>query len=139
MSFVIALAAAAVFDAQRGAFQAAAKAFDDAQLHHDRRAIDRFLAPDFQYVTRAGRRLGREAFIANTTTAGETLQPFVVADHRVLALGANGGVASGDAIVRGTQNGAAFADRFRYVDVFARRGGRWLVVYTQVTALPSPP
>ncbi|MGI8841917.1 MAG: nuclear transport factor 2 family protein [Caulobacteraceae bacterium] len=100
MSLVIALMAAAVLDPQRDSLQTAAKAFDNAQLHHDRALIDRFLAPDFQYVTRNGRLLRRDAFIANTTTPGETLRPFVVADHSVLPLGPDGGVASGDAIVR---------------------------------------
>jgi hypothetical protein len=136
MPFVAALTAAALIDAQTGSLQAAAQAFDDAQLRHDRRAIESFLAPDFQYVARKGQLLGRDAFIANTTTPGETLEPFVVSDHRVLALGADGGVASGDATVRGALNGAVFTDRFRYADVFARRNGRWVVVYTQVTALP---
>lgn len=130
--------ASAALAAQLGSLQTAARAFDDAQLHHDRAAVDAFLAPDFQYVTRSGRLLGRDAFMAATAAPDETLQPFVVADHRVLSLGRDGGVASGDATVRGEQGGKAFADRFRFADVFARRGGRWVVVYTQVTALPAP-
>jgi hypothetical protein len=135
---IMALLLAAATDPQAGSLAQAAQGFDDAQLHHDRVAIDHFLAPDFQYVTRAGKLLGRKEFIANTTTLGEVLEPFVIRDHRVEPLGANGGVASGDAIVRGRQGTKPFSDRFRYADVFARRGGRWVVVYTQVTALPKP-
>ncbi len=138
MIMLAALLAATALSGQHGSLEAAAQAFDDAQLHHDHAIIDSFLAPDFQYVTGTGRLLGRDAFLANTTTPGETLQPFVVADHRVLPLGQDGGVASGDVIVRGESDGKAFAGRFRYSDVFARRGGRWSVVYTQVTALPPP-
>ena len=138
MPFVAALMAAALIDAQSGSLPAAAKAFDDAQQNHDRPAIESFLALDFQYVTRNGQLLDRDAFIANTTNPGEILAPFVVSNHRVLALGADGGVASGDATVRGVLNGTSFADRFRYADVFARRNGKWVVVYTQVTALPAP-
>ena len=138
MMILAALVASAALAAQQGTLATAAQAFDDAKLHHDRSAIDAFLAPDFQYVTRKGRLLGRDAFLTATAATDETLQPFVVADHRVLPLGPDGGVASGDAIVRGEQGGKAFTDRFRYADVFARRGGRWVVVYTQVTALPAP-
>jgi Domain of unknown function (DUF4440) len=138
VSAVIAVLASSLLAVQTGSLEAAAQAFDDAQLHHDRAAISGFLAADFQYVTRKGLLLGREAFIANTTDPKETLQPFVVSDHRVLQLGSDGGIASGDATVRGTSNGKPFADRFRYVDVFARRNGLWLVVYTQVTSLPAP-
>lgn len=126
---VVALAAAL----QTGTLEEASKSFDDAQLHHDRAAIEAFLAPDFQYVTRKGKLLGRADFIAATTTKGEMLDPFVIQDHRVLPLGDNGGMASGDARVKGTQDGKPISDRFRYADIFARRGGRWMVVYTQVT------
>jgi hypothetical protein len=138
MSATIVLLASALLTAQSGSLEAAAQAFDDAQQNHNRAAISGFLAPDFQYVTRKGLLLGREAFIANTTDSKETLEPFVVSDHRVLQLGPDAGIASGDSIVRGTLNGKAFADRFRYADVFARRNGLWVVVYTQVTALPTP-
>lgn len=126
---VVALAAAL----QTGTLEEASKSFDDAQLHHDRAAIEAFLAPDFQYVTRKGKLLGRADFIAATTTKGETLDPFVIQDHRVLHLGENGGMASGDARVKGAQDGKPISDRFRYADIFERRGGRWMVVYTQVT------
>ena len=130
-----ALAVSAALAAQGGSLRVAAQAFDDAQLHHDRAAIDAFLAPDFQYVTGSGRLLGRNEFIKNTTDADEVLQPFEVADHRVEPLGADGGVASADVTVRGTEAGKPFVSRFRYADVFARRAGRWVVVYTQVTAI----
>ena len=128
------LAALAVASAmQTGTLEQASQSFDDAQLHHDRAAIEAFLAPDFQYITRKGKLLGRTDFIAATTTAGEKLDPFVIQDHRILHLGENGGMASGDARVKGTQDGKPIGDRFRYADIFERRNGRWMVVYTQVT------
>src|SRR5215813_4392959 len=130
MSFAALAAAAAM---QTGTLEEASKSFDDAQLHHDRAAIESFLAPDFQYVTRKGKLLGRTEFVAATTTAGEKLDPFVIADHRVQHLGENGGLASGDARVKGTQDGKPISDRFRYVDIFERQNGRWMVVLSQVT------
>ena len=128
---LVALAAAAAI--QTGTLEDASKSFDDAQLHHDRAIIEAFLAPDFQYVTRKGKLLGPKDFIAATTTAGEKLDHFVIEDHRILHLGENGGMASGDARVKGTQDGKPINDCFRYADIFERRNGRWLVVYTQVT------
>ena len=121
-----------------GSLAMAAKSFDDAQLHHDRRSIEALLAPDFQYVTRTGTLLGPREFADATADPTERLAPFVVRDHRVLALGADGGIASGDATVTGTHAGRPFEDRFRYSDVFARRKGCWSVTYTQVTALKHP-
>ena len=139
MLFSLALSVLSVMlDPQRGSLQEAAQAFDDAQFHHNKELVNNFLSVDFQYVTRKGRLLGRDAFIASTTSQDENLEPFVVSDHRVLALGEGGGIASGDATVRGVQAGKHFSTRFRYADVFERRDGRWLVIYTQVTALPDP-
>jgi Domain of unknown function (DUF4440) len=138
MMVVAAMAASMALSAQTGSLEAASEAFDNAQLHHDRAAIESFLAPDFQYVTRHGALLGRKEFIDATSDPNETLEPFEVFQHRVLPLGADGGIASADTIVRGTQAGKPFVDRFRFADVFARRDGRWVVVYVQVTALPAP-
>lgn len=129
---------AAAPDPQTGTLAEASQAFDDAQFHHDKAAIDRFLAPDFVFVTRKGAVLHRDDFIAGSTTPGEVLEPFVITDHRIVPLGGDGGVVSGDGLTRGTQDGAPFVSHFRYADVFARRGGRWLVVYVQVTGLPNP-
>lgn len=116
----------------------ASKAFDDAQLHHDGASIDRFLAADFVFITRSGKILGRKDFIEGTTTPGEKLEPFVIRDHRVEPLGRDGGVVSGEGLVRGTRDGKRFTSHFRYADVFARRNGHWTVVYVQVTGLPNP-
>ena len=132
---IFVLALTGVVAAQSGSLAGASKAFDDAQLHHNRQIIESFLAPDFQYVTRKGQRKSRADFIAATTASGEVLQPFVVSDHRVLALGSNGGVASGDVTVKGLEDGKPVSDHFRFVDVFSKRLGKWVVVYTQVTAI----
>ena len=35
--------------------------------------------------------------------------------------------ATGDARVKGTQDGKPISDRFRYIDIFERQGGRWMV------------
>jgi ketosteroid isomerase-like protein len=131
------LLVAASPDPQRRTLQQASQAFDDAQFRHDRAAVERFLAPDFLFVSRSGAALKREDFIAGATTPGEILEPFVIKDRRVEKLGRDGGVVSGEGIIRGTQDGKKFASHFRYADVFTRRGGRWVAVYVQVTALPN--
>jgi len=125
-------------DPQSGSLAEASQAFDDAQFHHDRAAIDRFLSSDFLFVPRSGQALGRSDFLAAVTTPGEVLEPFVIRDHRIRALGPDGGVVSGEGLVRGTQDGKSFSSHFRYADIFARQNGRWVVVYVQVTALPAP-
>ena len=133
------LLAGASNDSQHGTLAAASKAFDDAQFRHDRGALERFLAPDFLFIARSGEALTRSDFIAGATTPGEKLEPFVIRDHRIEPLGVDGGVVSGEGIIRGTHDGKPFSSHFRYADVFARRCGKWVVVYVQVTALPDAP
>jgi ketosteroid isomerase-like protein len=135
---VIALAALLLASVQTCTLAQATQAFDDAQQHHDRAVLEAMLAPDFVLITGKGKEAGRDAFIAASTDPGERLEPTVITHHRVVPLGTGGGVASGEGLERGTQDGKPFVSHFRYADVFARRGGRWVVVYTQVTTLPAP-
>ncbi len=37
----------------------------------------------------------------------------------------------------GTYGQRSFRSPYRYVDVYHRRGGRWAVVYIQITKLPE--
>jgi hypothetical protein len=135
---MIALAALLLASAQTGTLAQAAQAFDDAQQHHDRAVLEAMLAPDFVLITGHGAEASRDDFIKASTDPGEKLEPIVITHHRVVPLGQDGGVASGEGIERGTQDGTPFVSHFRYADVFARREGKWVVVYTQVTALPKP-
>ncbi|HZF24796.1 MAG TPA: nuclear transport factor 2 family protein [Steroidobacteraceae bacterium] len=80
---------------------------------------------------------GREEFIATFTSPALKLDPFEVLDRRYIDLGKDAGIVAGEAILRGTEDGKAFVEHIRYADTFARRDGRWQVVYVQVTPLPS--
>jgi ketosteroid isomerase-like protein len=131
------LVAAAPPPARTGLAEASA-AFDDAQLRQDGAAIGHMLAPDFIFVPRTGEVLGRDDFIAGASSPDERIGGIEIRDRRIEPLGGDGGVVSGEGLIRGTRKGSPFVSHFRYSDVFARRNGRWLVVYVQVTALPNP-
>lgn len=109
--------------------------FDAAQLHSDRATLERYLASDMIFVRGSGKVTGREEFIATFTSPGLKLEPFEVPDRRFIALGKDAGIVAGEAILRGTEDGKAFVEHIRYADTFARRDGRWQVVYVQVTPL----
>lgn len=116
--------------------RAAAKAFDDAQLHGDRAALERFLAPDFLFVRGSGRVGDRRDFIAGFTAPGQTLEPFTILDPLFLRVSGDVAIVGGEAWIKGTDGGKPITEHFRYADTFAKREGRWVVVYTQVTGLP---
>lgn len=116
--------------------RAAAAAFDGAQQRGDRATLERMLAPDFLFVRGSGRIGDRRDFIEGFAGLGIVLQPFAITDRLLLRVAPDVAVVGGEGRIRGTENGKPFSSHFRYSDTFARRDGRWIVVYTQVTALP---
>lgn len=121
----------------RAEIEAASRAFDDAQLHKDGAAIDRFLATDFQFVRGSGKLTDRNAFIASFTDPAVHFEPFVITSRIYVDLGPDAGIVGGEGTIRGTESGKPFEEHFRFADTFARRDGRWQVVYVQVTPLPK--
>ena len=114
---------------------AAAQAFDDAQLHGNRAALERLLAPDFLVVYGSGKVADRRAFIDGFTGPGSKLDPFRITDRLFLRVSPDVAITGGEARITGTEDGKRIAEHFRYADTFVRRDGKWLAVYTQVTPL----
>lgn len=115
---------------------AASHAFDEAQFRHDAGAIAAFLSPELVYVRGSGEAAGKAAFEQGFTAPGAEFDPFVIKDRRVIMLGPDAAVVAGEGLIAGTDGGKRFADHFRYADTFRREGGRWQVVYVQVTRIP---
>lgn len=116
--------------------RAAARAFDEAQQHGDGPALQRMLAPDFLFVRGSGRVGDARDFIAGFTAPGHRLEPFTIVDPLFVRVSGDAAIVGGEASVTGSDAGKPFVQHFRYSDVFARRDGRWVVVYEQVTGLP---
>ena len=116
--------------------RAAAHAFDAAQQHGDRAALERLLAPDFLFVRGSGRVGDRRDFIAGFTAPNVKFDPFTILDPLFLRIAPDAAIVGGEGWIKGVEDGKPFAEHFRYSDTFAKRDGQWLVVYTQVTALP---
>jgi uncharacterized protein (TIGR02246 family) len=119
--------------------RAVAQAFDDAQVHGDGAALDRLLAPDFLFVRGSGRVGDRKDFIEAFANAKAKLEPFVISDRLFLRVSPDVAVVGGEAWVEGVEDGKPLAQHFRYSDTLAKRDGRWLIVYAQVTGLPAKP
>jgi ketosteroid isomerase-like protein len=117
--------------------RAAAQAFDDAQLKGDRAALEAMLAPDFLFVRGSGRIGDRGDFIAGFTNPNAKLEPFVIVDRLFVRVAPDVAIVGGEARVKGVENGKPIAEHFRYSDMFAKRDGRWVVVYVHMTGLPA--
>ncbi|WP_296599134.1 nuclear transport factor 2 family protein [Phenylobacterium sp.] len=132
------LAAAAV--ASSGALPAdlakAAHAYDEAQVHSDKAALERLLADDYVLHNSAGQRQDKQSFIADQVAPGYKLEPFEVTDKVEKVMG-DAAVLGGVARARGTSGGQPYDVKLRFVDVWEKRNGRWVVVLSQATRVPK--
>ena len=113
---------------------AAVSSWDAAQLHGDARAIDELLADDYLLVSGSGGLETKAQFKAELTDSAYKLDPFKV-EQPVARVWADGAVFGGVVRERGVDHGRRFDARIRFADVWARRGGRWRLVYTHVSRL----
>ncbi|MGI9170323.1 MAG: nuclear transport factor 2 family protein [Caulobacteraceae bacterium] len=114
----------------------AATAYDQAQIKGDRAALERLLADDYTLVNSAGRLETKAQLIADYTAPGYRLDPFIVLQP-VEKVWADGAVLGGLVTVSGVDGGKPYAATLRFADVWARRGGRWRVIFTQVAQPPA--
>jgi len=136
LALLAATPAAAQAPSDNAEVRAAAQAFDDAQLHGDRAVLERMLAPDYLLIHGSGRVGDKKDFIDGFTDPNAHLEPFDIKDRLFIRPSADTAIVGGDAWITGTDHGKAFKQHFRYSDMFAKRNGQWVVVYTQVTPLP---
>ena len=113
----------------------AARAFDAAQVAGDAAALDRIVAADYVLVNSYGQRESKADLIRDYTAPGFKLDPFTV-EQRVVQLWAGGAVLGGLATFTGAEKGMRYSARLRFADVWAKRDGRWQLIYSQATSAP---
>jgi ketosteroid isomerase-like protein len=117
--------------------KALADQLDVATRTKDKAALERLIASDFVFVRGSGR-VGDRADVVNTfTSPALTVKEVRNDERRLIDLGETVLVAA-KVQLSGTEDGKSFVENFRSVDVWARRGGTWQVVYTQITLLKAP-
>ncbi|MBI1359029.1 MAG: DUF4440 domain-containing protein [Alphaproteobacteria bacterium] len=115
---------------------ASARAFDEAQVASDGAALKALLADDYVLVGGAGNVETRAGFIADYTDPDVRFQPFQVVEQ-VKTVWSDGAVLGGKVTIRLTDHGKPAETTFRFADVWAKRHGKWQIVYTGVTRLPA--
>lgn len=117
---------------------AVSRAFDDAQRRQDADGIERYLADDFRIIYSSGRVGDRVAFVEGFTSPTMRITELFVEEPFYVDLGRDAAAVGGIGVIRGTESGAPFEERFRFADTFAKRDGRWVAVYVQVSPLTRP-
>jgi ketosteroid isomerase-like protein len=109
--------------------QAASRAFGRAQASGDRVALEQLLADDFVLVSGTGHAEGKAQFIADLTDPEVREDPLQVLEPAE-SVWDGGAVLGGLAVLSGTDHGTRFSARIRFANVWARKDGRWQVVYS---------
>ena len=74
-------------------------------------------------------------FIADLTDPEYKPSLFVV-EQSITRVWDTGAVLGGVTTLKGTDHGKPFSAKIHFADVWAKRGGKWQVVFTQVTRQP---
>ena len=137
LALPVAASAAAPIAEMPADLRSAAHAFDAAQMHNDGAALARLLADDYLLVNSSGATESKADFIRDYTAPGFTLDPFTI-EQPVEKIWADGAVMGGLVTLKGMSDGKPYEARLRFADIWAKRGGRWQVIYTQASRVPKP-
>jgi hypothetical protein len=113
----------------------AVKDYDAAQVHGDKAELQRLVADDYTLVNSSGRVQNKAELIADYTTPGYKIEPFEILQP-VEKVWSDGAVMGGVVNLRGIDGGKPFAVTLRFADIWAKRNGKWQVVYTHVSKPP---
>lgn len=117
-------------------YREAAAAFDTAIAAKDKAALERLIAEDFLWVRGSGATGDKAAFIAALAAPSIRIEPFKPTAPRWI-ISSNSALLAATNTLRGTADGEAFVDRHRFGDHWLWRGGKWQLVYAQVTPAPE--
>ena len=111
----------------------AVHAYDEAQIKGNRAELERLVADDYTLLNSSGKIQNKAQLIADYTAPGFHIEPFVVMEP-VEKVWTDGAVMGGIATLRGTDGGKAFSVTLRFSDIWAKRNGKWQVIYTTCPA-----
>jgi ketosteroid isomerase-like protein len=114
----------------------AVKDYDHAQVAGDKAELQRLVADDYTLLNSTGRIQNKAELIADYTTPGYKIEPFEILEP-VEKVWSDGAVMGGLVHLRGTEGGKPFAVTLRFADIWARRNGKWQVIYTHVSRPPA--
>ena len=106
--------------------------YDEAQVHGNRAELQRLVADDYTLLNSSGHIQNKAQLIADYTTPGYKIEPFEIKEP-VEKVWSDGAVMGGVVDLRGTDGGKPFAVTLRFADIWAKRNGKWQVIYTHVS------
>jgi ketosteroid isomerase-like protein len=115
----------------------AVKEYDQAQIKGDRAALQRLVADDYLLMRANGTVVDKAALIELVAPEGGKNNPFAVEKPFSRNYG-DVVILGGWVHLTGTDHGKPYAQNARFADTWARRKGRWYVVFTAVALADKP-
>jgi len=115
---------------------AAVKRFDEGQTHNDVAALTRLVADDYVLVNSDASVENKKQYLADFGLPGFKIEPYTT-EQPVETVWNGAAVVAGLVYLRWTQDGERHVRPLRIAHVWAKRDGRWQLVYTQVTRVPG--
>jgi len=114
----------------------AAADFDLGQVKGDAAILQRVLADDYLLVNSQDKREDKAQFLADYTAKGFTMEPFAI-DDQLIKVWSDGAVLGGAVTMKGMSDGKPYSVRIRFSDIWAKRGGKWQVIYTHANRVAA--
>jgi hypothetical protein len=114
----------------------AAHDYDQAQVSSNRGELERLIADDYVLHNSGGQRQDKTSFIADQIAPGYKLEPFEVTEKVEKVMG-DAAILGGVARAKGTSGGEPYDVKLRFIDIWQKRGGKWVVVMSQATRVPK--
>jgi hypothetical protein len=106
--------------------------YDEAQVHGNKAELQRLVADDYTLINSTGRVQNKAELIADYTAPGYKIEPFRILEP-VGKVWSDGAVMGGVVDLRGIDGGKPFAVTLRFADIWAKRNGKWQVIYSHVS------
>lgn len=116
----------------------AADDYDRAQVNANGDELRRLVADDYVLINSSGRVQKKADLIADYLAPDYKIEPFTVLEP-VERVWNDGAVMGGLVHLKGISGGKPFAITLRFADIWAKRNGKWQVVYTHVSKPASQP
>lgn len=111
-------------------------AWDQAIVAKNRAAVAGNMGVDFRIIDGQGNIENKQQFVDGVLDPKLTIDPYTVEDFDIRLYG-DMALLSGRTRMTGTQDGKPFVSHYRYIDIYAKRDGKWQIVSVQITRLPQ--
>jgi hypothetical protein len=115
----------------------AAKAYDRAQMQSDHAALERLVADDYLILRPNGTVGDKQSLIQALAGEGQKTDPYTVEKPFQRSYGSTA-ILGGWVHLTGSDHGKPWVENMRFADTWARRNGKWQVVFTSLALADKP-